>query len=184
MLPLGIFLFPDMLGMWTRSLAPRMCSRDWWADWRTWSHDTGAQEQEAGAGSEIFLLATLSCSYVATSWNVDIPSRLQYLFIAEIWTCIQKKMVQSELKKNLDMIFVENVYCVFGIILKRNNCSFCCFLNHIIYFCKSRVMLFSAARQKSRLCHFSHSSKKSSWKFQQQELICEDNDERNYWGIF
>ena len=39
----------------------------------------------------------------------------------------------------LDMIFVQNV-CVFGTISKRNDCSFCCFLNHIC-FCKSRVML-------------------------------------------
>ena len=36
-------------------------------------------------------------------------------------------------KKNLDMIFVQNV-CVSGTILKQIDCSFCCF-------CKSRVML-------------------------------------------
>ena len=46
-----------------------------------------------------------------------------------IW---QKTIIQ-------DMIFVQNV-CVFGTISKRNDCSFCCFLNHIC-FCKSRVML-------------------------------------------
>ena len=48
-------------------------------------------------------------------------------------------MVQSE-EKNLYMIFVQNVY-VFSTILKQIDCSFCCFLNHIICFCKSRVML-------------------------------------------
>ena len=37
------------------------------------------------------------------------------------------------------MILVEKL-CVFDIILKQNNSSFCCFLNHIIYFCKSRVI--------------------------------------------
>ena len=54
--------------------------------------------------------------------------------------CI-KKMVQAE--KILDikiMIFVQNV-CVFGTVLKRNNGSFCYFLNHIICLSKSRVML-------------------------------------------
>ena len=38
------------------------------------------------------------------------------------------------------MIFVENV-CVFDIILKKNDSFLFCFLNHIMYFCKSRVML-------------------------------------------
>ena len=56
-----------------------------------------------------------------------------------LYSLYKKKMVQSG-KNYLDMIFVENVY-VFGIILKWNNCSFCCFSNHIIYFCKARVML-------------------------------------------
>ena len=46
----------------------------------------------------------------------------------------------SKKKKILGMICFQNV-CVFGIILKQINCSFCCFLNHIICFCKSRVML-------------------------------------------
>ena len=92
--------------------------------------------------------------------------------------CIQK-MVQSE-KTFLIWSFFQNV-CIFGIILKQINCSFCCFLNHIICFCKSRVMLcFVYGKAKSRLCHFL-----SSWKFQQQQkIICEDNDERNYWNIF
>ena len=49
-------------------------------------------------------------------------------------------MLQAETKIILDMILVQNV-CVIGILLKRNNCSSCCFLNHIICFCKSRVML-------------------------------------------
>ena len=45
-----------------------------------------------------------------------------------IYSLYPKKWYSQE-KNYLDMIFVENV-CVFGIILKRNNCSFCCF-----YFC-------------------------------------------------
>ena len=46
------------------------------------------------------------------------------------------------------MNFVQKV-CVFITMSKRNNCSFCCFLNHIICFCKARVMpmQFCAMRQ-------------------------------------
>ena len=55
-------------------------------------------------------------------------------------------MVQSG-KNYLGMIFVENLI-VFGIILKQNNSSFFCFLNHIIYFCKSRVMLRLVRKDK------------------------------------
>ena len=68
------------------------------------------------------------------------PIELQCIPMEELWigsiyafyaygplstVCILK-MVQSEEKNILDMIFVQNI-CVFGIISKRNNCSFCCF---------------------------------------------------------
>ena len=36
-------------------------------------------------------------------------------------------------------INIFQMVCVFGTMSKRNNCSFCCYLNHIIWFCKSRV---------------------------------------------
>ena len=51
----------------------------------------------------------------------------------------------------LDMILVQNV-CVIGILLKRNNCSSCCFLNHIICLCKSRVMLRFVRQGKNPVC--------------------------------
>ena len=79
------------------------------------------------------------------------------------------------------MIFVQYA-CVFGTILKRNDCSFCCFLNHIICFCKSRVMLRFCGMQGKipfvPLFIFIEGivMKVSTTK----KLICEDNDERNY----
>ena len=55
-------------------------------------------------------------------------------------------MVQAE--NNFNRIKIAQQVCVFDIISKRNNCSFCCFLNHIICFCESRVMSrFGAMRQ-------------------------------------
>ena len=56
------------------------------------------------------------------------------------------KMVEAA-KNILDMIPVQNE-CVIGILLKRNNCSFCCFLNHIICFCKSRAILRFVRQRK------------------------------------
>ena len=77
------------------------------------------------------------------------------------------------------MIFVENV-CVFGIILKRNNCSFCCFLNHIIYFCKSRVMLSLVRQGKILFVPLFVVIEEIIMKVSKtKQLICEDNDERN-----
>ena len=64
----------------------------------------------------------------------------------KLYSLYQKKWYSQE-KNYLGMIFVENV-CVFGIILKLNNSSFFCFLNHIIYFCKSRVMLLLVRQDK------------------------------------
>ena len=37
-------------------------------------------------------------------------------------------------------LFQQYVYLITDIISKRNKCSFCCYLNHIFCFCKSRVM--------------------------------------------
>ena len=54
------------------------------------------------------------------------------------YSLYQKKMVQSE-NFFFYMKFVPTV-CVFDIISKRNKCSFCCYLNYIFCFCKSRVM--------------------------------------------
>ena len=78
----------------------------------------------------------------------------------EVWGCFPMSTVcikkwYSQEKNYLDMILVEKL-CVLDIILKRNNSSFCCFWNHIIYFRKSRT----------------------------KQLICEDNGGRNYWSIF
>ena len=88
-------------------------------------------------------------------------------------------MVQSG-KNYLDMIFVENVY-VFDIILKRNNCSFCCFLNHIIYFCESRVMLRLVRQGKIPFVPLFVFIEEIVMKVSAtKQLICEDNDERNY----
>ena len=80
----------------------------------------------------------------------------------------------------LNMIFVQKV-CVFGNILKRNNCAFCCFLNHIICFCKSRVIL-RLVRQGNILfvplfVFIEEIVMKVSTT---KQLICEDNDAINY----
>ena len=81
------------------------------------------------------------------------------------------------------MIFVENV-CVFGIILKRNNWSFCCFLNHIIYFCWSRVMLRLMRQGKIPFVPLFVFIEEIVMKVSTtKQLICEDNNERNYWSI-
>ena len=78
------------------------------------------------------------------------------------------------------MIFVANV-CVFGIILKQNNCSFYCFLNHIIYFCKSIVMLRLVRQGKIPFVPFFAFIEEIVMKVSTtKQLICEDNDERNY----
>ena len=65
-----------------------------------------------------------------------MPGKFETLLLYSLY----KKKWYSKEKNYFDMIFVEKL-CVFGIILKRNNSSFCCFLNHIIYFGKSRVVL-------------------------------------------
>ena len=87
-----------------------------------------------------------ACLYVCMYVGMNVLMRVRmYVCIRGVIKCMyvytvcNKKMVQSE-KIIQDMIFVQNL-CVFGTISKRNNCSFCCFLNHIICFCKSRVML-------------------------------------------
>ena len=52
----------------------------------------------------------------------------------------------------LDMKFVQKVY-VFDVISKRNNCSFCCFLNDIGCFYKSRVTLrFVRCMRQNPVC--------------------------------
>ena len=84
---------------------------------------------------------------------------------------LYKKMVQS-VKNILDMIFVQNVF-VFVTISKRNNCSFCCFLNHIICFWKSRVML-CFVRQITFVPHFiviEEIVMKVSWRWYSQKNI-------------
>ena len=51
------------------------------------------------------------------------------------------------------MIFVQTV-CVFGTILKQINRSFCCFFkNHIVCFCKSRVILGFVRQDKIPFVH-------------------------------
>ena len=59
---------------------------------------------------------------------------------------LYQKMVQAE-NIFLDMNCVKKLY-VFGTMSKQNNCSLCCFLNHISCFCKSRVMLRFVRRGK------------------------------------
>ena len=95
-----------------------------------------------------------------------------------ITVCIKNGTVRKQ--NCLDMIFVENV-CAFGIILKQNNCSFCCFLNHIIYFCKSRVMLRLVRQGKIPFVPLFVFIEEIVMKVSTtKQLICEDNDERNY----
>ena len=81
------------------------------------------------------------------------------------------------------MIFVQNV-CAFGTILKLNYCSFCCFLNHTICFCKSRVfnvLCGQKPRQNPGLCHFFLFINEIIMEVSTTKtLICEDNDETNY----
>ena len=96
--------------------------------------------------------------------------------------CIKKNGTVRR-KKILDMIFFQNV-CVFGIILKQINCSFCCFLNHIICFCKSRVMLCFVRQGKIPFVPlFIFIEEIVMEVLATKKLICEDNDERNYWDI-
>ena len=77
------------------------------------------------------------------------------------------------------MIFVQNVYI--GTISKWSNCSFCCFLNHIICFCKSRVMLRFVRQGKILLVPLFIFIKDLVMKVSTtKKLIYEDNDERNY----
>ena len=70
--------------------------------------------------------------FIDVFYNRRKLSQSEKLFCTTVCT----KMVPAEEKI---MIFVKNV-CVFDIISKRNNCSFCCILNHIICCCRSRVM--------------------------------------------
>ena len=88
----------------------------------------------------LIILKNVIISGKDMAYNVVIPRNILAVHSTGSKT-IQtvKKMVQSD-KNILDMIFVNNV-CVFGTILKQIDCSFCHFLNHIICFCKSRVML-------------------------------------------
>ena len=88
--------------------------------------------------------------------------------------CIQKKWY-SQKKNILDMIFVQN-FCVFGIILKQIDCSFCCFLNHIICFCKSRVMLCFVRQGKIAFVPLFIFSEEIVMEVSTtKKLICEDN---------
>ena len=68
--------------------------------------------------------------------------------------------------------------------LKQNNCSSCCFLNHIICFCKSRVMLRFVRQGKILFVPLFIFIEEIVMKLSTKKLICEDNDERNYWSIF
>ena len=91
---------------------------------------------------------------------------------------------KSQEKKYLGMIIVENVF-VFGIVLKQNNSSFFCFLNHIIYFCKSRVMLRFVRQDKIPFVPLFVFIEEIVMKVSTtKQLICEDKDEINYWSIF
>ena len=98
------------------------------------------------------------------------------------------KMVQAE-KNILDMNFAQKV-CIFCIMSKRNNDSFCCSLNHIICFCKSRVMprfvrgkilflpLFCIHRRNRR-----EGFNRGKVLLLKKLIISEDNNERTYTHI-
>ena len=127
----------------------------------------------------------LYCSIFVRVVSIHFASHMKCisLYDTELYSLYIQEMVQSE-KNYLDMIFVENV-CVFGIILKRNNGSFYCFLNHIIYFCKSRVMLRLVRQGKIPFVPLFAFIEEIVMKVSTtKQLICEDNDERNYWSIF
>ena len=90
----------------------------------------------------------------------------------------------SQEKNYLDMIFVEKL-CVFGMILKRDNSSVWCFLSHILYFCKSRVMVRLVRQGKIPFVPLFIFIEEIVMKVSTtKQLICEDNDERNHWSIF
>ena len=96
--------------------------------------------------------------------------------------CLKNGTVRK--KTILDVIFVQN-FCVFGTILKQINCSFCSFLNHIICFCRSRVMLCLVWQGKIPFVLLFIFIKEIVMEvLTTKKLICEDNDERNYWNIF
>ena len=93
---------------------------------------------------------------------------------------LYKKNGTVRRKKILDMIFFQ-IVCVFGIILKQINCSFCCFLNHIICFCKSRVMLCFVRQGKMLFVPLFIFIEEIVMEVSTtKKLISEDNDERNY----
>ena len=71
--------------------------------------------------------------------------------------------------------------CVFGTISKQNNCSFCCLLNHIICFCKSRFIPRFVRQGKIPFVPLFIFIEEIVMKVSTtKRLICEDNDERNY----
>ena len=108
-------------------------------------------------------------------WGDEINS-LIFIFIYRLY------LKNGSQKKILDMNFVQNV-CVFGTMLKQINCSFCCFLNHIICFCNQTLCYVLCGKAKSRLCHFIFIEEIVMKVSTTKKLICEDN-ERNYWNIF
>ena len=59
-----------------------------------------------------------------------------------------------------------------------------CFLNHIICFCTSIVSMFCAARQNPVCATFIFIEEIVMEVSTTKRLICEDNDDRNYWNIF
>ena len=106
-----------------------------------------------------------------------------YSITMVITTCIYTDCINkwySQEKKNLDMIFFQK-FCVSGIILKQINCSFCCFLNHIICFCKSRVMLCFVRQGKIPFMPLFIFIEEIVMEVSTtKKLTCEDNNERNY----
>ena len=97
-----------------------------------------------------------------------------------LYSLYKKKHGTVRKTNYLGMIFVENL-CVFGIILKQNDSSFFCFLNHIIYFCKSRVMLRLVRQDNIPFVPLYVFIKEIVMKVSTtKQLLCEDKDGRNY----
>ena len=97
--------------------------------------------------------------------------------------CIKKWYQQKIIF--LDMNVAQKVY-VFGTKSKQNNFSFCCCLNHIICFCKSRVMPHFVRRGKIPFVPLfvfieeiviKDLNNETVWLLKML-IICEDNDEK------
>ena len=127
--------------------------------------------------AESFLVVSL-LHYFCLRLEVEFAQNKKNIYIYTYTVCIT--MVQSE--KNYSRYDLCST-CVFGTISKQNKnyCSFCCLLNHIICFCKSRVVRQGKIPFVPLFIFIEEIVMEVSTT---KKFICEDNDERNYYNIF